>query len=524
VAGGPYTLPPPMTNFDDRYRLLKCVALGGGMRTHNAQEKGTGRPVMVHIVDEPDSDVVERLRDQVNALPPADRSRIVEMAATPNGFAVVSEFLPGLTTFPEWVAARTPASTPAPDEPAPTPVTAAAPTPIEPAPAPEDPASRPTELVPAAPAPPELTQSFAIGRVESSHGGPAKGVQPPGEFTRLFQGLPEKTERAPGPAPATPVAAPPPPPPPAPVAAAPAPTPPPPAPNAAPVQRPTAPVMASPPPAREAPPLAPGEFTALFRPMGAPVPREPAPSPLMGGAPPPSARPAAPSFGASPSAFAPPAPPPAGHPESALGAYAAVPDPASARRFPPPPPASGPPPLAPRLGSASPLSGPPASSPAAETSHLGGAASSPLIGGGAMAPLPPVIPPPVFATPGAGAAGVPQSPLSGRSTAPAGPSDYTMLIRQSETPAPPAPKAAQVGAPAPPVAAKRSIPLGLVIALNVVLVLAIALVLYFMFRPAPPNAEAGGQLPAAANAPAVKTPAVTPPAVKAPTVPAVPKP
>jgi len=74
------------------------------------------------------------------------------------------------------------------------------------------------------------------------------------------------------------------------------------------------------------------------------------------------------------------------------------------------------------------------------------------------------------------------------------------------------------------VAAKRSIPLGLVIALNVVLVLAIALVLYFMFRPAPPNAEAGGQLPAAANAPAVKTPAVTPPAVKAPTVPAVPKP
>ena len=54
-----------MTNFDDRYRLLKCVALGGGMRTHNAQEKSTGRPVMVHIVDAPDPDVVERLRDQV---------------------------------------------------------------------------------------------------------------------------------------------------------------------------------------------------------------------------------------------------------------------------------------------------------------------------------------------------------------------------------------------------------------------------------------------------------------------------
>src|SRR6476620_3674245 len=44
------TLQSPMTTFDDRYRLLKCVALGGGMRTHNAQEKATGRPVMVHIV------------------------------------------------------------------------------------------------------------------------------------------------------------------------------------------------------------------------------------------------------------------------------------------------------------------------------------------------------------------------------------------------------------------------------------------------------------------------------------------
>src|SRR4051812_45054598 len=102
-----------MTTFDDRYRLLKCVALGGGMRTHNAQEKTTGRPVMVHIVDAPDPDVVERLREQVHALPPAERSRIVEMAETPNGFAVVSEFLPGLTTFPEWLAARAPAPAPA---------------------------------------------------------------------------------------------------------------------------------------------------------------------------------------------------------------------------------------------------------------------------------------------------------------------------------------------------------------------------------------------------------------------------
>ena len=147
---------------------------------------------------------------------------------------------------------------------------------------------------------------------------------------------------------------------------------------------------------------------------------------------------------------------------------------------------------------------------------------------GGMAPLPPVIPPPVFATPGAAAAGLQPSPLSGRGAAKAGPSDYTMLIRQSETPSPPAPKTSQPAPSAPAAPTKRHIPLGLIIALNVVLVLAIALVLYFVFRPAPPNAAAGGPLPTGAapavTAPAVTAPTVTPPSVKAPTVPAVPKP
>ena len=144
-----------------------------------------------------------------------------------------------------------------------------------------------------------------------------------------------------------------------------------------------------------------------------------------------------------------------------------------------------------------------------------------------MTPLPPVIPPPVFANPGAGTPGVQQSPLPGRGAAKAGPSDYTMLIRQSETPSPPAPKSSQPTPSAPTPQAKRHIPLGLIIALNVVLVLAIALVLYFVFRPAPPNAAVGGPLPPggppAVTAPAVTAPTVTPPSVKAPTVP-VPKP
>ena len=97
-----------MTSFDDRYRLLKCVALGGGIRTHNAQETSTGRPVMVHILDGAEPDAVEQLRQQVGALPVPDRSRILEMTPTAGGFAIVSEFLAGLTTFPQWLGARVP--------------------------------------------------------------------------------------------------------------------------------------------------------------------------------------------------------------------------------------------------------------------------------------------------------------------------------------------------------------------------------------------------------------------------------
>jgi len=130
-----------------------------------------------------------------------------------------------------------------------------------------------------------------------------------------------------------------------------------------------------------------------------------------------------------------------------------------------------------------------------------------------------VIAPPVFAAPsaaGIGGAGGTPSPLGQQRGG--GPSDYTMLIRQSATPAPPGPgpDAAPAKTPTP---ARRSVPLGLIIALNVVLVLAIVLVLYFVFRPAPPNAEPAGPPPDPTK---LKVPTATVPA--APAMPTVPKP
>src|SRR5687768_225921 len=240
-----------MNSFDDRYRLLKCVALGGGIRTHNAQESSTGRPVMVHILDGAEPDTVERLRAQVEQLPVPDRSKIIELTATAGGFAIVSEFLAGLTTFPEWLGARAP-----------------------------DPAA----ALPPPPAPPRkvgTTESFMVGRVESSRPVTPPPAPPPGEFTRLFQGAgaaPAEAASASQPVlPAAPIA-------PAPAPPAPAPATPPRVPNVA----PPAPRMDA------APSIKPGEFTALFRPPAAPSPSDIASSPLV----PPTSAPA-PSFGPS---------------------------------------------------------------------------------------------------------------------------------------------------------------------------------------------------------------------------------
>jgi hypothetical protein len=97
-----------------------------------------------------------------------------------------------------------------------------------------------------------------------------------------------------------------------------------------------------------------------------------------------------------------------------------------------------------------------------------------------------------------------------------------MLIRPVTPPPPVAKPAESKAAQAPQ--ARRSLPLGLIIALNVVLVLALALVLYFVFRPAPPAATQETPAPTLPPGAAVKAPAVPTPAVPKPTVPTIPKP
>lgn len=130
-------------------------------------------------------------------------------------------------------------------------------------------------------------------------------------------------------------------------------------------------------------------------------------------------------------------------------------------------------------------------------------------------PLPPVMPAPNFANM-AGAA-----PLSAGRPLPKkeeqAPGVYTQVIRQSVTPAPQLPEAAKPAAEAK-APKKRSIPLGLILALNAVVLLAVVLILYFVLRTKPPAATSEGGIPSASSLPKGQAPAIEAPKVEAPKV------
>lgn len=113
----------------------------------------------------------------------------------------------------------------------------------------------------------------------------------------------------------------------------------------------------------------------------------------------------------------------------------------------------------------------------------------------------------------AGVPGSPLAPIGGKSTSAAPPPGaYTQMIKQSVTPAPVIAAESKATAEAPP--RRRSLPLGLILVLNAVLILAIVLVVYFIMKPPAPDAQAGdgvpvelkdGKLPAVPNAPKAPT-------------------
>lgn len=440
-------------NFSARYRLLKCIAVDADIRTHSAQEIATGRVVMVHLADSAGPEEVELLRAQLAQLGGVEKNRVLETATLPSGFAIVTEFVAGMGPFKAWLAAHA----------------GGAPTP---------------EIIPAS-----FSGTFSVVKVDPPVAEPpAPKPAAPGSFTQLFgaPSLPASSAAAGAPA-GVPVSTPPP------AVAAGAFTQMFGTPSSQPAISTTGKPLVSPPavPPSSLPPVlprptpqaqAPGEFTRMFSAAaaGPPLPASSQPSPIAQVHPPshPAAASHASPHGSVPSPMlpfkqtppqssAPPLAPsvlPANAPSSMGGATGAL----FGRSLPEALPA-------PNFGSA------PSAIPPAATRRL----ESPF----AMPPassLPSVLPPPMFKA----AESTPLSALGGAagSAAKAGPSDFTLLIRETPTP----PVAAVPAAPVannPAAAPKRNIPMGLIIIINAVIIVALILVFLVLRRP-PPKAPA----------------------------------
>ncbi|MGA3189769.1 MAG: hypothetical protein ABSF22_21900 [Bryobacteraceae bacterium] len=291
--------------FTDRFELLS-LKRDEGVRTFEAREIASGRPVLVHLFADSTSPLNRVMLAKLDALPVNERSRIIDRGDHEGGVYVVTDRLAEYAGLREWLAqkpakasvddqlahlfdtAPTPVLEPSPTAPAPapilsntgeqtaqmkavdlskplefraSPVTTAPPAPVAPVPAvaPPPPAAEPGEFTQllrpistAAPTPPA-----------------APAANEPGEFTRQFAPV-----LRPVPPPSQPAA---------PTPSAPSPA----APAAnepgeftrqfAPVLRPVSPPSQAPAPT---PPAAnePGEFTRQFAPILRPTPT-PAPQP-----------------------------------------------------------------------------------------------------------------------------------------------------------------------------------------------------------------------------------------------------
>ena len=488
------------TEFAARYRLLKNVATRGA-RSFLAQQVELGRMVMVHYLDSEKPQERAATLARLQALTPPARNKLVEIADVDGSPVAVTLFLSSFIDFATWLDSVSP------DLPAPPPLPA------------------PAILVPPAePAAGDFTRAFQkVGAPQpaivqpppNEHKAPAPAPRPAGDFTRFFgkidEGIPAaaaaesasaaeqsdedesptlimeppKAERAPEPVQAPePVHAPPPPPAPSeggftaifgrlnetslPASSVPPAWPEPIAPPApmsppsmAPLPQPAlgnAPAKPVTPPSYPEP-AQPGEFTQLFQRI----------SPAAGSN--------GPSFASPPTPFRAPEIPRPIEPMPA----ADLPRPSFADPYGPPPaslplpslgvPASSPPPLSLDAG------GPPSlgALPAFGVPPAPNFSDTPAPNGNGT-PRPPAALPPVW-----GAAALP--PAIGSSLDVGVQSEFTRILgRVAVPPPPPTPIAPPQGAPAGASKAPGKSMMPLLVALNVVVLLTIAIVAYFMLR------------------------------------------
>ena len=185
-------------DFAKKWRLLKRVTRNG-VQSFNAQEMRTGRVVMAHCLVGGTTATYDLLA-RVACLPAADRARVIESTDVDGTSWVVTEVLPGFSSFESWLDERVAPGAPTP--------------PAQPAPLPQpDRTSAPGATgTPPADAPGEFTRFFKPASAQSTaapattgRGAPSapaagdhlrSGAPPkePGEFTRMFGPGPSAAE------------------------------------------------------------------------------------------------------------------------------------------------------------------------------------------------------------------------------------------------------------------------------------------------------------------------------------------
>ena len=91
--------------FGARYRLLKVLS-DGPVRSYTAEQRDSGRVVLVHMVEDAMSDLSIELSDLTRRLEPADRAKVLEVVTVGSGVAFVTQVIPGSQTFEDWLRAR----------------------------------------------------------------------------------------------------------------------------------------------------------------------------------------------------------------------------------------------------------------------------------------------------------------------------------------------------------------------------------------------------------------------------------
>jgi hypothetical protein len=89
--------------FESKYKVLKQIA-GGAGRSYTAQERPSGRAVLVHVFESLAAG--EEVGSLVERLPPRDRARVLETLTVDESLVFVTQVLEGFRSFEGWLGSR----------------------------------------------------------------------------------------------------------------------------------------------------------------------------------------------------------------------------------------------------------------------------------------------------------------------------------------------------------------------------------------------------------------------------------